>query len=77
MSVASEKRWTVQESAQLYEIEQWAGNYFHIASNGNLCVSPDRNSENSIDLKHLVDQLGREASSCQYFSDLTACWPTD
>ena len=58
MSVASEKRWTVQESAQLYEIEQWAGNYFHIASNGNLCVSPDRNSENSIDLKHLVDQLG-------------------
>lgn len=58
MSVASEKRWTVQESAQLYEIEQWAGNYFHIASNGNLCVSPDRNPENSIDLKHLVDQLG-------------------
>ena len=58
MSVASEKRWTVQESAQLYEIEQWAGNYFHIASNGILCVSPDRNPENSIDLKHLVDQLG-------------------
>lgn len=58
MSVASEKRWTVQESAQLYEIDQWSGNYFHIASNGNLCVSPNRNPENSIDLKHLVDQLG-------------------
>jgi len=58
MSVAAEKSWSVKDAAELYEIEQWAGEYFHISPDGNLCVSPNRDAENAIDLKRLVDQLG-------------------
>ena len=58
MSVAAENSWSVKDAAELYEIEQWAGEYFHISPDGNLCVAPNRDVENSIDLKRLVDQLG-------------------
>lgn len=61
MSVAAEKSWSVKDAAELYEIEQWAGEYFHISPDGNLCVSPNRDAENAIDLKRLVDQLGERA----------------
>ncbi|MGB1925476.1 MAG: biosynthetic arginine decarboxylase [Rubripirellula sp.] len=58
MSVAADRRWTVKDASELYEIEQWAGDYFHISDEGNLCVSPSRDPKDSIDLKRLVDQLG-------------------
>jgi len=58
MSVAAERRWSIEDAADLYGIEHWAGDYFHISESGNLCVSPNRDPNNSIDLKRLVDQLG-------------------
>ncbi|MDA9778060.1 biosynthetic arginine decarboxylase [Rubripirellula sp.] len=58
MSVGAERRWSIEDAADLYGIEHWAGDYFHISESGNLCVSPNRDPNNSIDLKRLVDQLG-------------------
>ncbi len=58
MSVNAGQAWTVEDAAKLYEITQWSDDYFRISQEGNLCVSPDRDATNSIDLKRLVDQLG-------------------
>ncbi|MGB7324699.1 MAG: biosynthetic arginine decarboxylase [Rubripirellula sp.] len=50
-------KWTVENSAELYDIERWSDDYFHISDNGTLAVSPDRNRANAIDVKELVDRL--------------------
>ena len=58
MSVVTEHGWTVDDSAELYDIARWGDDYFHISSSGTVCVSPNRNPADSIDLKQLVDMLG-------------------
>lgn len=45
------------EAAELYDVERWGRGYFEIAANGHLVVRPHRDSEHSIDLKELIDQL--------------------
>ncbi len=58
MSVATEHGWSVQDSAELYDIARWSDDYFHISDAGTICVAPGRNPADSIDLKELVDMLG-------------------
>ena len=58
MSVSVDRCWSVKDSEDLYDIARWSGDYFHVAPNGNLCVSPKRNPAECIDLKRLIDQLG-------------------
>ncbi len=49
--------WTVEDSAQLYDIARWGDDYFHISDEGTIQVSPGRDPANSTDLKQLVDLL--------------------
>ncbi len=59
MSVAVSPTWTIQDTADLYDIARWSDDYFHISGDGHLLVSPDRNPANAIDVKELVDRLGK------------------
>ena len=51
------KTWSVQDSADVYNVRGWGKGYFGINAEGNVSVSPDKNEARSIDLKKLVDEL--------------------
>jgi len=51
------KPWSVQDSAELYNIKNWGKGYFGINADGNVTVMPNKREDLSIDLKQLVDQL--------------------
>jgi arginine decarboxylase len=50
-------RWTVSESAELYEVPRWGKGYFSVGADGHLRVHPSRDPQRSLDLKELVDRL--------------------
>jgi arginine decarboxylase len=50
-------RWTIGDTAELYDVASWGKGYFSVAENGNLLVHPTKESNRSIDLKQLVDTL--------------------
>ena len=49
--------WSVQDAAELYEIERWGKGYFSIGPNGHVRVHATRSPDQFIDLKQLVDHL--------------------
>jgi len=49
--------WSIADATELYEVERWGKSYFRIGDDGHLQVRPNRDSEHTIDLKSLVDQL--------------------
>ncbi|MFQ5843631.1 MAG: biosynthetic arginine decarboxylase [Planctomycetota bacterium] len=51
--------WTVQDSAELYQIRAWGAGFFEVSEAGNVVVRPGRRTEAGIDLKQLVDDLRR------------------
>jgi arginine decarboxylase len=51
------KGWTIQDSAEVYNIKNWGKGYFSVNADGNVAVHPDKREDRSIDLKKLVDQL--------------------
>ena len=51
------ERWSVNESARIYNIDNWGAELFSINKKGNICVHPSPNSKHSIDLRALVDDL--------------------
>lgn len=59
MSVVVSPTWTIEDSAELYEIARWSDGYFHVSPDGNVLVSPDRDPARAIDLKQLVDRLAQ------------------
>jgi arginine decarboxylase len=50
-------RWSITETAELYELPRWGKGYFSIGTNGHLLVHPTRERSSTIDLKDLVDRL--------------------
>lgn len=50
------KKWTNQDSIDLYNIENWGSDFFSINENGNIQVLP-KSEQSGIDLKLLVDDL--------------------
>ncbi len=50
------RRWRVEDSAELYNINGWGINYFSINEKGNVTVSPKKNSV-KVDLKELIEEL--------------------
>ncbi len=52
-----DRRWTVQDSAELYHIPAWGSPYFAVNAKGNLTVTPKGEGGGEIDLKELVDDL--------------------
>ena len=50
------KKWTIEDSKELYNISGWGTSYFGINDNGNVYVSPCKN-ETRIDLRQVMDEL--------------------
>ncbi len=50
------RKWRIEDSAELYNIQGWGVNYFSINDKGHIVVSPKKDSV-KIDLRELVDEL--------------------
>ena len=50
------KKWTIEDSAELYNIKGWGTSYFGINEKGDVYVSPTKNDVH-IDLRELMDEL--------------------
>ncbi len=51
------RSWTTQDSDEIYNVSRWGKEFFSIADNGNILVSPTGNENHSIDIKDLVEDL--------------------
>jgi arginine decarboxylase len=51
------EKWKVQDAIEMYGIRLWGKGYFGINSEGHVSVHPNKIPSQSIDLKHLIDQL--------------------
>ena len=50
------RKWRIEDSAELYNIDGWGVNYFGINEKGNVYVTPSQNGV-QVDLRELVDEL--------------------
>src|SRR5512145_2998981 len=50
------RKWRIEDSAELYNIQGWGVNYFSINEKGHVVVSPKKNGV-YVDLRELVDEL--------------------
>lgn len=57
LSKAATRRWSIEESEELYRIKGWGEPYFSINAAGNITVSPQGDRGGSLDLKQLVEGL--------------------
>ena len=67
------KKWTTEDSLELYNIEGWGSGYFGINSKGHLMVRPQSGNRHSIDLKELADDIrdkGYSLPALIRFSDI-------
>jgi arginine decarboxylase len=53
------RKWTVEDSLDLYNIAQWGNRYFAANERGHLIVQPGGPGSPAIDLKELVDEVRR------------------
>src|ERR1700730_9215947 len=51
------EKWKIQDAMETYGVRHWGKGYFGINKLGHVIVMPDKKTEESIDLKELVDQL--------------------
>lgn len=51
------EKWTITDSAKIYNIDNWGSELFSINKKGHVCVHPSPNSKYSIDLRELMDDL--------------------
>lgn len=50
------RKWRIEDSSELYNIQGWGVNYFSINDKGHMVVSPTKNGV-QVDLRELVDEL--------------------
>jgi len=50
------RKWRIEDSAEIYNINGWGINYFSINDKGNVVVTPAKNGV-EVDLKELVEEL--------------------
>jgi arginine decarboxylase len=50
------RKWRIEDSIELYNINGWGQNYFNVNEKGNVVVTPSANGV-KIDLKELIDEL--------------------
>src|SRR5580658_8738466 len=50
-------KWKIQDAVETYGIRHWSKGYFGINQEGHVVVYPNKNPEQSIDLKELIDNL--------------------
>ncbi|HKK01173.1 MAG TPA: arginine decarboxylase [Desulfuromonadales bacterium] len=51
------ERWSIANSAKIYNMPNWGADLFSINKKGHVCVHPSPNSKYAIDLRVLVDDL--------------------
>jgi arginine decarboxylase len=51
------EKWSIAESARIYNLDNWGAELFSINKKGHVCVHPSPNSKYAIDLRALVDDL--------------------
>jgi arginine decarboxylase len=51
------ERWSIDDSAKIYNLPNWGDDFFSINKKGHICVHPSPCSKYSIDLRVLVDDL--------------------
>ena len=51
------RKWRIEDSEELYNINGWGNGYFSINEKGNVQVSPRKKGSNSIDLNELMREL--------------------
>ena len=51
------ERWTIADSAKIYNLDNWGADLFSINKKGKVCVHPSSSSKYSIDIRELVDDL--------------------
>src|SRR5438132_3823315 len=51
------EKWKTHDAVETYGIRHWSNGYFGINRAGHVTVHPNKNPEQAIDLKELVDQL--------------------
>jgi arginine decarboxylase len=51
------KRWSIRDSAKIYNLPNWGDDFFSINKKGNMCVHPSPSSKYAIDLRALMDDL--------------------
>ena len=57
------RKWRIEDSIELYSINGWGINYFHINDKGHVVVTPDKDGV-EVDLKEVMDELSlRDVSS--------------
>ena len=57
------RKWRIEDSNELYGINGWGVNYFHINEKGNVAVTPKKDGV-EVDLKEVMDELAlRDVSS--------------
>jgi arginine decarboxylase len=55
------KKWTIDDSENIYRVKRWGAGYFEIGQNGNLHVTPDPSNTNMrIDFKEVVQEIKQE-----------------
>jgi arginine decarboxylase len=73
LDIEQDRRWTVFEAAELYEVANWGKGYFSVDAKGHVNVLPTKDPGWAIDLKLLVDRLraqGVHAPVLIRFSDV-------
>ena len=50
------KKWNIEDSKELYNINGWGASYFNINDEGNVYVSPYKD-DSRIDLREIIDEL--------------------
>lgn len=55
------KKWTIDDSENLYRVKRWGDGYFEIGQNGNLHITPDpSNPQMRIDFKEVLEEIKQE-----------------
>jgi arginine decarboxylase len=55
--ITADSPWSIQDAQRLYGLDQWGRGYFSVNRQGHLAVHPTHDTQVSIDLKDLVEQL--------------------
>ena len=50
-------RWSIADSAELYNVAQWGAGFFDVNARGNVCITARGPDGPKLDLKELVDGL--------------------
>ncbi|HPR33683.1 MAG TPA: biosynthetic arginine decarboxylase [Prolixibacteraceae bacterium] len=57
------RKWRIEDSAELYNINGWGVDYFSINAEGHVIVTPKKGAA-AVDLKELIDELSLRDVSC-------------